>query len=457
MSEVTPQQIKKPVYDFEGTGNLYFSIYRMIGVMVAVPVILSILLNISILKSFTPLFLITFLPSFCVYNIYYCYFSVPIRPQIGLPGKNVEEYFKTLTPELSKYVGKTKIPIEIFFENYFEGKIDLEGDMLDTLEARHDWARFVWSVGQVKFFLTQWIPETLWHSKIQDDDQVRVNYDRGNDFYEAFLGPSMFYTSGVLTKKDEYETLEQIQENKVNLVLNKMRVKETDKFIDVGCGWGGLSLAASKRCKSVTGVTIAKNQTQHINDKAKAQGLNVRILNVDYRDIPTTEKYDKIACLEMAEHVGILRFQTFLIQMRELLEDDGIFFMQLAGLRRTWQFEDLQWGLFMAKYIFPGADASTPLNWYVEQLERAGFEVASTETLGVHYSATLYRWYLNWMKNKEDMTNKYGKKWFRIWEYFLAYSTIVARQGSATVYQLLCHKNLNRFDRTQFINPSLER
>lgn len=58
----------------------------------------------------------------------------------------------------------------------------------------------------------------------------------------------------------------------------------------------------------------------------------------------------------------------------------------------TWQYEDIIWGLFMAKYIFPGADASTPLNWYIEQLERAGFEVQSSESLGTHYSATIWRW-----------------------------------------------------------------
>jgi cyclopropane fatty-acyl-phospholipid synthase-like methyltransferase len=67
-----------------------------------------------------------------------------------------------------------------------------------------------------------------------------------------------------------------------------------------------------------------------------------------------------------------------------MLEDDGIFFLQIAGLRRAWQYEDLTWGLFMAKYIFPGADASCPLNWVIEQLERAGYEVQSVDTIGTN-------------------------------------------------------------------------
>jgi sphingolipid C9-methyltransferase len=70
----------------------------------------------------------------------------------------------------------------------------------------------------------------------------------------------------------------------------------------------------------------------------------------------------------------------------------------------------------MAKYVFPGADASMPLNWVIEQFERAGFEVESTETLGVHYSATIYRWYENWMINKDKVVEKYGVRWFRTWE-----------------------------------------
>jgi cyclopropane fatty-acyl-phospholipid synthase-like methyltransferase len=67
----------------------------------------------------------------------------------------------------------------------------------------------------------------------------------------------------------------------------------------------------------------------------------------------------------------------------------------------------------MAKYIFPGADASCPLYWVMNQFETAGFEVQSVDTIGVHYSATIYRWYQNWLKNKESITKSYGKRWYR--------------------------------------------
>ncbi|KAJ3042020.1 hypothetical protein HDV00_008313 [Rhizophlyctis rosea] len=445
-------QVAPASYPVNGVGNENFSTTYWLGATIAVPILLAFILGLS-WTTIPFIALLTAVPIFAGSNILYAMIGHPIRPQQNLPNKAIEEYLEIKDSALKAYTGRNKIPIVHFFENYFDEKIDIKVDMLELLEARHDWAKFTWTVEQAKFFFTQWIPETLWHSRKQDEDQVRDHYDRGDDFYEAFLGPMMIYTSGVMTTRDKRETLEELQQNKLNLVTEKIKLKPNEKMLDIGCGWGTLSVHAAKQGAKVTGVTLGKNQAQYVRNRAENAGVgaNVDVLCMDYRDIPTERKFDKITCLEMAEHVGILRFQTFLLQVRELLADDGLFFLQIAGLRRAWQYEDFMWGLFMAKYIFPGADASTPLYWTIEQLERAGFEVSSTETLGVHYSATIYRWYSNWMKNKEYIVSKYGVRWFRIWEFFLAYSTIVARQGSATVYQIVAHKNLNAFDRTQFV------
>lgn len=96
----------------------------------------------------------------------------------------------------------------------------------------------------------------------------------------------------------------------------------------------------------------------------------------------------------------------------------------------------------MNKYVFPGADASLPLGWVIKQvslsfypqmhrkiqlrlqLEAANFEIKSVDVLGVHYSATLHRWYLNWVSNKDKVVAKYGIRWYRIWVFFLAYSVM---------------------------------
>ena len=156
----------------------------------------------------------------------------------------------------------------------------------------------------------------------------------------------------------------------------------------------------------------------------------------------------------MAEHVGVKNFQTFMQQIYDLLDDDGLFYLQIAGLRRGFILEDLNWGLFMGKYIFPGADASTPVSWVIEQLEKVNFEVSKMENIGIHYSHTIHNWYKNWLANKEFVLSKYGTWWFRLFEIFLAWSTIIAAQGSSTCWMITAHKNLNKFDRNIYIGEN---
>ena len=252
-----------------------------------------------------------------------------------------------------------------------------------------------------------------------DEEQVRDHYDRGDDFYGWFLGPRMIYTSGIVSDINKEESLEQLQDNKLAIVCEKIGVKPGDSLLDIGCGWGTLAKFASTNYGAhATGVTLGINQTAWGNNALRKAGVDEsqsRILCMDYRDITIPQGgYKKITCLEMAEHVGVRHFSTFLTQVHDMLDDDGVFFLQIAGIRKSWQYEDLIWGLFMNKYIFPGADASTPLGWFVDKLEGAGFEVKGIDTIGVHYSATLWRWYRNWIGNREKVEAKYGNRWFRV-------------------------------------------
>ncbi|KAJ3484290.1 hypothetical protein NLI96_g5741 [Meripilus lineatus] len=393
--------------------------------------------------------------------------------KILLPGRAIEEYLTINDEELKKkYHGTNKIPMQVFHDAYFEGKIDFKGihfmasyhikfcthystrpgDVLDILEQRHDWAKMVMTPELFKYVLFTLIPEVIKHTEEQDSEQVRDHYDRGDDFYGWFLGPRMIYTSGVVTDLTREETLEELQDNKLKVVCEKLDLKPEDHLLDIGCGWGTLAAFAHKNygCK-VTGVTLARNQTAFGNERILKNGGDpdrAKIVCTDARYIPGGRgAYTKIASLEMAEHVGIRRYQSFLRQVYNLLDDDGVFFFQVAGLRPHWQYEDLIWGLFMNKYIFPGADASCSLGWVVSQVEKAGFEVKNIDVLGVHYSATIYRWYKNWLANKDAVIEKYGDRWYRIWVFFLAYSVIIARNGGSSVFQLTLHKNLNAYPR----------
>lgn len=252
----------------------------------------------------------------------------------------------------------------------------------------------------------------------------------------------MIYTSGIISDVSRTETLEELQQNKLDLVLAKIAIAKGDRMLDIGCGWGTLAVEAAKRGANVTGVTLSRNQTSWGLDKAAAANVvdNVRLLCMDYRDIPF-QRYDKITCLEMAEHVGVRKFQDFMIQVRDMLTDDGTLENRLHSLKvsstsRLRAFVvpgstktspgDSSWldtfslvQVNTQKSLFDHIDASMPLNWVLEQAERAGFEIQSMDTIGVHYSATIYRWYQNWNSNRESMLEKYGKRWVRIWELFL--------------------------------------
>lgn len=448
----------------DGPGSKHFSNLAMVGFLVLIPLLIVRKLRLGF-YLWLFLFVLLALPILMAYWTLLLSFSPRLNEKVKLPGRPVSYYLEFHTESLkAKYEtcnnGQgAKIPMETFHELYFDGKVSFKGDCLDVMEYRHDWATFRFTLSLFRFFLLGMIPEVIMHLKSQDEEQVRDHYDRGDDFYTWFLGPRMIYTSGCISDINREESLEELQDNKLNIVAEKIQLAKGDHVLDLGCGWGTwATFASSQFGANVTGVTLGRNQTKWGTELLTKYGVDLtqsRIACCDYRDSPQSQKangkYDKITCLEMAEHVGIRRFGAFLLQVYDALEDDGLFFLQYAGLRKSWQYEDLVWGLFMNKYIFPGADASTPLAFVVSSLESAGFEVVTLDNIGVSYSATLWRWYRNWMGNRDKVVNKYGIKWFRIWEYFLASSTITSRQSGATCYQFVLRKNINSYHRINYV------
>lgn len=187
----------------------------------------------------------------------------------------------------------------------------------------------------------------------------------------------MIYTSGVISDIDRKETLEELQDNKLAVVCHKLQLKPTDRLLDIGCGWGTLVTYAAKNFDcDATGVTLSRNQAEFGTKRIADNGVDAakaRILRTDFRNLDKAQKFDKIVSLEMAEvrarvslslslsflparadlipplspshaqHVGIRRYNTFLADVYNLLEDDGILVFQVAGIRPSWQYEDLVW------------------------------------------------------------------------------------------------------------------
>lgn len=384
----------------------------------------------------------------------------------GTPGVGVERHLRFHDEKLAARFASGKVAMSTLFEAYFNGEVDIVGDIGAFLDERDRYVSYSLTAEHFRFLFKNFIPEVTIHSKDQDRRIVRGHYDRGNDFFGAFLGERMVYTAGYFKNGIDKSTLEEAQDEKIDRVCKKLMVKPGDKFLDVGCGWGTLVRnAAAKFGADATGITISKNQTEFGNGritKAKVED-KARVLCLDYRDIPA-QTYDKIASLEMVEHVGVKNLSKFFEQMYGLLKDDGQFLLQWTGLRRGasegvpvigLRPEDLIWGLFMNKYIFAGADASLPLSEMCKYAEKAGFEIHSVENVSIHYAWTIQKWHENWLSNRDQVLSTYGERWFRIWNLFLAWSVRIAEQGNAACFQVVFNKNRDRFDRSVYVGNSI--
>lgn len=431
--------IEKPMYalclDLFVSGFLTFCIFSL-GIQSASVMWLAI--EFAIFAVGLPLVAIfSFLGAMAIGSL-----THPEGSYTGVGAGEWEEFVDDKTGHFSKYKGK-KIPAQAFYEAYMTSKVDLKQDFLQMWMSRNRLFAFRFTWADVRFALINiFFKGVFKHSKEHDHGDIGSVYNRGNDFYAWFLGETMVYTSGIFQSPDE--SLEVAQTRKLDMVCQSMQMKEGDQHLDIGCGWGTLvSHAAKNYGTKSTGVSLAKEQIAWGKETAKKYGVadKVEFICKDYREIPQGLKFDCITCIEMAEHVGIKNFHQFLLQVKGHLKDDGLLYMQIAGLRRAWQYEDLIWGMFMDRYIFPGADSSCPLGFVTDQLERAGFEVHRVENTGVHYSATILKWYENWQKNKEAVVEKYGSWWFRLWTVFLGWSTTVAAQGSSTVFMITCNIN----------------
>ena len=228
-----------------------------------------------------------------------------INEKVTLPNRPIEDYLDIQDESLRrKYTGYNKIPMQIFWDAYIDGKIEVKGDLLDVLEYRWDWAAMHFTPELFRYVLFKMLPDVLTHSSRQDEEQIRDNYDRGNDFHEWFLGPQMVYTSGLISDPNREETLEELQDNKMNLVCSKLALKPNDRVLDIGCGWGTLAAFAAKNYgANVTGVTLAREQAAFGNERLQKNGISedqARILCQDYRDIPVQPgHYNKIVSLEI--------------------------------------------------------------------------------------------------------------------------------------------------------------
>ncbi len=378
--------------------------------------------------------------------------------------QTIHDFVTFTDSSLSRAWAGKKVPMSDVYEAYIESKLDIPADKWEAFfDSRNETMSFRITESHLKWAVTNFFPEVLIHSKKQDKRIVGDNYNRGNDFYNWFLGEAMVYTSAWF--KTPETTLEQAQYDKIDHCCDKLLLKPGETLLDIGCGWGTfVARAAKERGVKSLGVCLAEEQVAYGLDRIKAYGVEstAKVEVRDYRNVGG--KFDKIVSLEMVEHVGIKNLDTYFVKVHELLKDDGLFNLQWTGIRNLYapqnplsalklKPEDLIWGLFMNRYIFPGADASLPLSAMLRSAEKAGFEIADVENMSTHYVRTLRAWRDHWVTNQDAIVKAYGERMYRLWYFFLHWSAIMGEQGSAFTYNVTMHKNGNKLKRTELMTP----
>ena len=264
---------------------------------------------------------------------------------------------------------------------------------------------------------------------------VSHHYDLSDDLYDLFLDPKRQYSCGYF--KNENDSLEDAQNNKIQHIIKKLNIQENQKVLDIGCGWGSLAIdiAKSINCE-VTGITLSQNQFDYCVKKAKKLNLEnqVTFKLIDYREL--NEKFDRIVSVGMFEHVGRKFYKKFFRQIEKLLNNNGVSLIHTIGSVNPPR-DPHPW---ITKYIFPGGYTPS-LSEVTTPIEKAGLIVSDIEVLKLHYSHTLRHWKENCIKNKEQIVKMFDEKFFRMWEFYLAGCEIAFKWGDQVVYQFQLTKN----------------
>ena len=271
------------------------------------------------------------------------------------------------------------------------------------------------------------------HSKERDAKAVRHHYDVSNEFFALFLDDSMTYSCAFWA--EGAATLEEAQEEKLDTVARKLALKEGNRVLDVGCGWGAFPLrAATKYGASVVGITLSPPQAERARQRAEAAGVGdrVEIRVMDYRDLAATgERFDAIASIGMVEHVGEEQIDVYARTLAGLLEPGGRLLNHgIARLRHT----DPDAGAFSERYVFPDGEP-LHLSRVLLALERAGFVTRHVSEHGADYAETLRHWASRLDENLDEALRLAGPERVRVWRLYLRAARNGFENGFLSIYQ----------------------
>jgi cyclopropane-fatty-acyl-phospholipid synthase len=257
----------------------------------------------------------------------------------------------------------------------------------------------------------------------------KKHYDLGNDLFQNMLDTRMNYSCAYWNNAD---SLDEAQENKLELICRKLNLKPGMHVLDIGCGWGAFGkYAAEKYDVTVVGITVSKEQVAL--GKELCKGLPVEFRLKDYRNL--NEKFDHIVSIGMIEHVGYKNYRIYFEVANKCLNDNGLFLLHTIGNKISEKTAD-PW---MNKYIFP--DGMLPsiaqLGKAIENL----FIMEDWHNIGADYDKTLMSWFNNFDNNYDKIENKYSERFYRMWKYYLLFLAGTFRSRRNQVWQIVLSKD----------------
>ncbi|WP_411834747.1 cyclopropane fatty acyl phospholipid synthase [Pseudoxanthomonas mexicana] len=310
-------------------------------------------------------------------------------------------------------------------ESYMDGAWDapsLDGLLFRLLAARLD--ERVPGAGQLWDALrARWLNP---QSRRRSGQVGRRHYDLGNDLYRAMLGRRLVYSCGYWRRAT---TLDQAQEDKLDLVCRKLRLQPGMRVLDIGCGWGeALKYAAERYGISAVGITISREQAAYARELCA--GLPVEIRQQDYRDLD--EPFDAAFSLGMFEHVGVRNYATYFGVVRRCLPPHGLFLLHTIGTNRSVNRTD-PW---IARYIFP--NSMLPSAAQIARAFDGSFVLEDWHGFGTDYDRTLQAWRDNIEAAWPALDPvRYDERFRRMWRFYLAASMATFRSRRSQLWQLV--------------------
>ncbi|MFE1767461.1 class I SAM-dependent methyltransferase [Streptomyces angustmyceticus] len=277
------------------------------------------------------------------------------------------------------------------------------------------------------------------HTLRRDKEAISHHYDVGNDFYALVLGPSMVYSCAYWgTAEDGVVTLEDAQRDKLDLICRKLGLREGQRLLDVGCGWGSMVLHAAREYGvRAVGITLSEEQATFARKRIAEAGLadRIEIRVQDYREIHD-EPFDAISSVGMAEHVGRTQYAEYAGALYALLRPGGRLLNHQIARRPVPDEEAYHVDEFIDRYVFPDGELA-PIGRTVGQLEEAGFEVRDVEAIREHYARTLRRWVANLEEHWDEAARLTSVGRARVWRLYMAASALSFERNRIGVNQVL--------------------